>query len=455
MSTISLTRAISNWRFTLSELLLFMLSISVGLARWRVPGATFDQSLLGCFTAWFIVGMVQRSREAWRLRRETSLPTASFKFGFAVAVAGPVLVALLLVVALLTDAAIRVDWFNLGRDLGSDAECDKWIARKLNDTLIGLAIVCGYWNRAVSGDTSDRSFRVSWLWNVAIAAAGLMLLIMMLMSTAAVFNMVYTALAGVIDFQPTRWAGVEFTPAGILPAPVERAFAIGGIAAGTALLAAAASSILLARFWPKGVVVRIVLALAAASSLALAVWLLWWCAAFAFPVLSPLLAAGMWEQPRTDLLLALLLMLSFATAAAWWITRSDTDTIAARRRDGDGSKAPPHLNGSVALLGIAALLSVSVMNWWSRDVYWLWYRYADISYNQIEPEHLMCLAAVLVLAAAVRRARRGLPPDAVTIRAVEPARFALVWLLVVGALLLVPPVGAWFGLGLTLLPAMP
>src|SRR5436190_4659310 len=85
MSTITLPRAISHWRFTLSGLLLFMLSISVGLAWWRVPGATVGQFLLGCFAAWFFVGMVQRSREAYRLASEVRHSTTAIKLGLATA----------------------------------------------------------------------------------------------------------------------------------------------------------------------------------------------------------------------------------------------------------------------------------------------------------------------------------------------------------------------------------
>src|SRR5437764_14121330 len=67
MSSFNLSRAIPRWRFSLGGLLLLMLSISVGLAMWRLPGATGAQFLYGCFGSWFVVGMIQRARRAWKL----------------------------------------------------------------------------------------------------------------------------------------------------------------------------------------------------------------------------------------------------------------------------------------------------------------------------------------------------------------------------------------------------
>src|SRR5262249_23306016 len=151
----------------------------------------------------------QRSREAWLALGEEAHREPAIRTGLAFGVAIPLGCALLLIFAVLMDIAMRVDWFRLDEDFES------WILRKLIDTLLCLAIVCGYWRgRAESMEpVTDRTPR-EMLRSVAWIALGGVLLILMLLGTAGVFNMVYTALDHyVFDYQPTLWAGRHFAPA--------------------------------------------------------------------------------------------------------------------------------------------------------------------------------------------------------------------------------------------------
>jgi hypothetical protein len=451
MSAIHFPRALSPLRFSLRGLFLLMLSLSAGLAWYRLPGSTSAQFLYGCFGSWFVIGMVEQSLAAWKMRRECHQPSAAQWTGWAMAVADPLAIAALFLFSALCDIAIRADWFELRGDRDTYDQFSVWIMRRLTDTLLCFAIVCGYWPGGPA--EGERRLRKSWRdrLNAGISmAAGGVLLILMLLSTAAVFNMAHTALAQMIDYQPTRWTGHDFVPARLNPPGLQRAFVWGGLLGMALIAAASAMNVMLARRWQKGVATRCLLAVLVAGLLASAVGLLLWCQHSALPALSPLTAESLSAQPVVNLGLAMVLIVSLATAASRRAVQHTADNTASVVQSTAEPTTPTHLFGITLLLGMTALAWDTIATWIHRDRIWMWYTWSDISYNQIEPDQLIQAAAFMLLAAAFWRVWRGLPPRPVRIWAVCPTQLATVWFFFAIALVLTPAIGAWFGLALFL-----
>jgi hypothetical protein len=457
MSAITFPRSISHFRFTLRGLLLLMLSLSAGLAWWRLPGATFAQFLYGCFGSWFVIGMLERSMAAWRMRQHWHRPSVAQRTGLAVAIAAPLAIGALFIFTALCDVAIRVDWFGLGRERDGYEHFGLWIMRRLTDTLLCLAIVCGYWQ---SGP-AEREARLQPTWRDRLRAGisiliGGALLILMLLSTATIFNMAYTALGQfVMDYQPTHWAGHNFVPARLNPPEMQLAFVWGGLLGMPLLALACAVNVLLARWWQTGVATRSLLTLHITGVLAAAVGLLLWCRIVALPTLSPVLAESLSAQPVVNLCLAIVLVASLATAASWRAVQHTANSTACVMQPTSDLRASTHQFSITLLLGMAAIVWNTIATWMYRDDYWMWYRWSDISYNQIEPEHLIRVAALMLLSAAFWRGWQGLPPRPVRICAANPVQLGTVWFFFAIALLLTPAIGAWFGLALMLQAGLP
>src|SRR5262245_34613512 len=293
MSTINRPRARSPLRFTLSGLLMLVLSISMGLALWRLPGGTSVQFLYGCFVPWFVLGMAQRANLAWDAARQSSSRDSATRMGQRVAVAVPIAIAMLLMCAFLLEAATHVDWFNLNADLGDYEQLGSWILHRLTWTLFFFAIVCGYWSGdPLAGTPPARRGTWATLLPVGFIATAL-LVVLLIVNTAAILAMAYEGMEGVANFQPIRWAGHSFDPWAAKPVAVQRGFIVGGLVSMALLFGALTSIIVLSRRWNSGFGSGAVLISLAASLLIVTVGLTLWCGTTALPVMSPLLAETM------------------------------------------------------------------------------------------------------------------------------------------------------------------
>jgi hypothetical protein len=455
MSSFNLSRAISRWRFSLSGLLLLMLSISVGLAMWRLPGATGAQFLYGCFGSWFVVGMIQRSRRTWKLLPSLNPLDPSLRMGLRVAIVGPTAIAMLLVCGVVMNAATRIDWFGLNAELDDYEQLGSWILHRLTWTDFFLAIVGGYWNGdPVASWPTEPASAAAMRRGVGVAAGGL-LLALLVINTAAIMAMVHEGVEGVVNYQPTRWAGHNFDPWLAKPVQVQREFILGGMLSMTMLVGALGAVFVMAQRWNSSQRYRLLLAAIAISLLTTVVGMLAWCAAVALPVMSPILAQTLPQQPRINLVVALVLIVYFAAIVSLFVTAKVSDQPVRAGSGGSATARFAHERWEVLLLGLAAMVWQLCTGLANQRARWEWYRWADLSYDLPEPEHLLWLAAFIMMASALRQACRDGPSPRWFIWAVEPGKFLATWALFASALVLVPPVGAWFGLALMLQPGMP
>lgn len=371
--------------------------------------------------------------------------------------AGPICIGLLMVLAMLMDAATRIDWFGLNADLDDYVQLGSWILHRLTWTAFFLAIVCGYrlGNSAAAPHSDGSARRI--VPRGLVLAFGLLLMGLLFFNTAALSTMVYSALDGVTNYQPMRWSGQDFQQWTAKPIFLERGFVYGGWLSMGLLLVAAAATTKLCGKWEAGARVRVAWAVVVIGCVLVAGWLVRWCAAEALPTLSPLLATTINEQPVVTLAMATVLAVFLAAAASLYaggISASQTCSAGVR---GQLSGSIMHERPGALLLGLAGFSLQAVSGQRSPHIIRQnWYWWSDMSMYMPDPDHLLWLAALIVLLAALRRAWRGeVDLTRQPLRSIEPGRFFAGWASFAATLLLVPAVGAWFGLSLMLYAGMP
>jgi len=443
-------------RFTLGGMFVFTLGIASGLAWWRLPNASIAQFLFGCFTAWLVTGLIQRSRRAWQLFHQAPPHSTAETAGWIIAITVPCCIAVLLVFAVVMEAERRIEWWSRDRDVDVELQfASSWLMYKLSYCLFFFAILCAYWPGKPWGDCNRRESRTGTYVVVAGTILAAACLVIYSFTSITIISEMFAALYHFEHLYQQRHFAGHLMHSRDLPAEeLKVAFVHGGLLAGVFLSGAVGSVGALARWEGKGLLYKLLL-VAGAACLVATTWLVVWCARVALPALSPLISAAAVEQPQLNLYLGAILAVS-ASGAASLLLVGRLPTTAPQ----EYSRHGPHVHERMAviLLPIFALCWEVVGAFVSQrqdSAQGMWYYLFDVPFYQVEPEHLLQLAVCIVLVPALWRAQHGQPSPMQIVWMIEPRKLLVVWLLITSSMLLAPLVGTWFGVALMLHAGMP
>lgn len=439
-------------RFTLGGMFVGVFGIAVGLAWWRVPGATFPHALLASFSTWFLIGLLQRLWRDWgQLSHTRTLPGESRRLP-SLKFAGSVGLVLLVAIVAAVEVAIH---FRFAKPLSYVNYL--WTWARLVEVIYFLAILLAYGRPSFQPppQTIIAAACRSLTMGLGLAFAG-GVLGLMLANETFIIGLVHVAIRGVEMAQPTRWAGQVFNPARLHADRVPEAFIQGSIAAISLQLGAILAGILLVARRPLGRFIRGLLLVVMIGCLAGVAWLVSWCAGTLLPDFSPFMAESL-GQPPGIIALALVAIAAGATALALW----HSTVLLAENPFQVERPAPAEISLyehpgvlAVGLVGIAAMVipgfgqqlfdkgSVLLYDWRPWIV-------AIFEYAAYWPHSLIQIAVAIVLGQRIWCWWQGTPPseqDAV----IDLPRFAAIWLVAAFTLAFAVPVLIWFGTAMTL-----
>jgi hypothetical protein len=449
----------TRFRFSLRGMLVFMLGIAMALAAWRLPRITLPTVVLTALVPWFTLGMIQRARQAWR-SAGLALCQPEICGGLRIEAALMLGTALLPIIALLP--LVVASWRGAQYE-----ELEVSLARtKLTDILFFLALIAAYLSSAASWSSEDafRRFKTP-LLRVFGALVGVYWLLLVLVDSTLIVSLVYMAIRGVHSAQPLRIAGHDIAPPN-LHLELNRQFLFRGIAAGVLLLAAFGALLRLPQSWSRGRWTSTANVLAVCGALVAAAALVAWSLTVAFPTLAPNLAPTPRNQSPGNLAAGIVLVIVAATALAWRLSlETVTDATRSAELSASQSTVPPHERLTFLIVLLVVLLWQTLYHWkveayWSGMLPWslpgFWSQVQAVAqYQFLHPGALASLAAIIVVAQRIWLRRKPVTPPEGQQVLLNPWRFAAIWPLALGIVLLAGPVGFWLALALFINDTMP
>jgi hypothetical protein len=459
-SPLSMRRLIQRlrFRFTIRDLLVFTFGLAVGFAHSRVAGAQWSDCLLAIFFGWFIIGLAQlawSSIKRWQ-QSASDLPL-DVRCGLLLDALWPI--SIIAVVAL---ALGMEDWWNSLSEEGRP-EFSSWTLPAIIQSLLMLAVVCAYSRFPAANAEQSLGVGAKWqtLIGLVVACLAFFWVSLVVRGQILVGALVHVAIEGVYSFQPTRWAGQDFTSPRFFP-ELRAAFIHWGLVAG-ALCAAA--FVLACFFITKKRThwfLRQGMLVAWAVCITCACFHTHWAATVALPVLSPLLADE-FSIPAAVYLLAFVLIAFAAAMLSWRITASVHEQSAFVPGTQGSTPVPLHRRIPVMGFFLLAALWRSLSIWTVQDFFWgtfglfgrsssFWSvqdvlrRISTITeVHLIDPPSMLRLAAIIVVAQQLWLTRRTGDRAPSASASVDPRRFVvgIVLLTIIG--IVSTPAMAWYG----------
>jgi hypothetical protein len=435
-----------RFRFSIRGIFILTLGVAVGLAWRQVAGSSIADALLSAFAAWLAIGMFQYAAQRWRSGHDggqASGQSGAQRPEAVAAIAIGIVVPLCLILSAIHGHLLVLDD---GRDV-------RWVphgTEAFGEAALLLAICCGYWLTLETPASANRRRSAGTRTISALALlVGALWMSWLLFHETLITSLVHVAIQGVKNYQPTRWVGHlihDWSPTDKLVGNfVRRGYLSAGI-----LVVGIWLVVSMRRHWERGPWVRSLLAAATIMCVAAEVFLLAWCRAV-LPRIAPLEADLVGGQPLVSQFQALVLICISATAVAWRLTAVRLPATAAMDRHGDNQAT--HLRPSVIWLGVVVILwqylnevhlsALSALNFSSLAEY-------AIAGSLMEPLAILQLALLIILISSLRRRRRGKDVWRPVRWSVDPAMFMTTWFLSFCIALLVPAVGAWYGVTLYL-----
>ncbi len=298
-------------RFSLGDILFFMFGLSVGLAYWRWSKNPWPTALLAAFVTWLVMGLARRlGSDLARARRHILIGEPAE----AQLVRAGLSAASLLLLAVVAASELTFRHYAAAGTLREHA-CVFYL-HEVADVLFYLAIMAAFWIpvRAVATNSKLRSGLRLVLDLVLIGVAAYWAT-KALSNIVVILQLVHIAISGVINAQPTRWAGHPLTSFHLHAPPLESQWA-ALLAVFSALVLAAALGALLTLSFTRRTVPRALTLIAFAAASATAGYLLADVWERGLVQLSPFFAEAFQEMAIQAWPAAAILIITFGAALA-------------------------------------------------------------------------------------------------------------------------------------------